>query len=179
MHVPQCNQPNLSMQELFLNPLEQLCILSLCRGVAQGVGPEIRQNACQNGVLMKLSPGLPDQQRLLDTSSEAHPGGSGELRRESRRSLSFGKEKLKSRVGPSCQCSPGATPCTPRVPNLAGIPRKHAEQALILRLWPNIVLAWFPCLHHFSLPDALMGDNALSALEPKFAPHFFTPKGQI
>jgi len=39
--------------------------------------------------------------------------------------------------------------------------RKHADQVLILRLWPNIVLAWFPCLHHSCLPDALMGDHAL------------------
>eukprot|EP00983_Pelagomonas_calceolata_P053299 1143245-Pelagomonas_calceolata.AAC.5 len=38
-----------------------------------------------------------------------------------------------SQPNPSCHCSPGATPCTPGPPNLAGIPRKHAEQALILR----------------------------------------------
>eukprot|EP00983_Pelagomonas_calceolata_P015141 482383-Pelagomonas_calceolata.AAC.1 len=38
---------------------------------AQGAGPKKRQNACQNGVLKKLSPRLPDQKRWLGTSSGA------------------------------------------------------------------------------------------------------------
>eukprot|EP00983_Pelagomonas_calceolata_P068569 1149975-Pelagomonas_calceolata.AAC.7 len=52
---------------------------------AQGVGPEIKQNPCQNGVSRKLPPGLPDQQRCLGTLSGAHSGGSGGLGRGSRK----------------------------------------------------------------------------------------------
>eukprot|EP00967_Tisochrysis_lutea_P100401 scaffold149758_cov13-Tisochrysis_lutea.AAC.1 len=50
-------------------------------GGAQGVGPESRHDPCQNEVLKKAPPDLPDHQRLLGTSSGACLGGSGGLGR--------------------------------------------------------------------------------------------------
>eukprot|EP00983_Pelagomonas_calceolata_P111114 1159748-Pelagomonas_calceolata.AAC.5 len=46
-------------------------------GGSQGMGPGSRQNPCQNGVLRKLPPGLPDQQRWLGTLAGALFGGLG------------------------------------------------------------------------------------------------------
>eukprot|EP00983_Pelagomonas_calceolata_P115530 1160210-Pelagomonas_calceolata.AAC.3 len=73
--VPHCDQQILSMQDLCLYPPGQLCILSA--GGAQGAGPGNRQNACWSGVVWKLFPGLPDQQRWLGTSSRACFGVQG------------------------------------------------------------------------------------------------------
>eukprot|EP00983_Pelagomonas_calceolata_P039230 1137084-Pelagomonas_calceolata.AAC.2 len=57
--------------------------------------------------------------------------------------------------------------------NLACIPAKLAGEALILRLLPK---CWFPCLHHFCLPDALISDHTLIALGPVSAPLMFSLK---
>eukprot|EP00983_Pelagomonas_calceolata_P078936 1154452-Pelagomonas_calceolata.AAC.1 len=86
------------MQDLCLDLSERLCILSLCPGVCQGVGPETRQNTCgvKSGDSWKLSPGLPDQQRWLGTLSGAYSGGSRGLGRGSQELPKFGREKLKS-----------------------------------------------------------------------------------
>eukprot|EP00983_Pelagomonas_calceolata_P100975 1158638-Pelagomonas_calceolata.AAC.6 len=48
----------------------------VCAGIRSGCGVKNRQNACRNGVSRKLSPGLPDLQRWLGTSSGAYSGGS-------------------------------------------------------------------------------------------------------
>eukprot|EP00967_Tisochrysis_lutea_P056044 scaffold70693_cov20-Tisochrysis_lutea.AAC.3 len=52
-------------------PPEQLCILSVCRGWPGVWGQKAGKNACQNGILRKLSPGLPVQQQWLGNSSGA------------------------------------------------------------------------------------------------------------
>eukprot|EP00983_Pelagomonas_calceolata_P096936 1158188-Pelagomonas_calceolata.AAC.12 len=44
-------------------------------GGAQGVRPESNQNACHNGTLRKLPPGLADQQQWFGISSEAKVWG--------------------------------------------------------------------------------------------------------
>eukprot|EP00983_Pelagomonas_calceolata_P073073 1151996-Pelagomonas_calceolata.AAC.6 len=70
---------------------------SLPRG-AQGVGPESRQNACQNGALRKLPPVLPEQLRWLGTSSRAYfgvSGGPGVGARNHFPDLNFGRENGK------------------------------------------------------------------------------------
>eukprot|EP00983_Pelagomonas_calceolata_P016301 515361-Pelagomonas_calceolata.AAC.3 len=44
--------------------------------------------------------------------------------------------------------------CTPGPPNLSqDMPRKYAEQVLILRLGPNTLLAWLPSSHHLCLAN--------------------------
>eukprot|EP00983_Pelagomonas_calceolata_P018388 575708-Pelagomonas_calceolata.AAC.6 len=73
--------------------------LGFVPGVAQGLGPESRQNACQDGVLRKLSPGLPDQQRWLGTLLGAHFGESGGLGRGPENcstDLNYGREMARS-----------------------------------------------------------------------------------
>eukprot|EP00983_Pelagomonas_calceolata_P005066 165004-Pelagomonas_calceolata.AAC.2 len=69
---------NFVVFHLFLPPLPPVsphpCLKFVTVGT-QGVGPGNRQNSCQNGVLRKLPPGLPDLQQWLGTLPGAYSGG--------------------------------------------------------------------------------------------------------
>eukprot|EP00983_Pelagomonas_calceolata_P109711 1159586-Pelagomonas_calceolata.AAC.13 len=78
------------------------------------MGPENRQNACQNGALRKLPPGLPDQQPWMGTSSGANSEGSGGQGQLSRNSLPIpqfwqGKWSVRITEQPVCHLEPQQT----------------------------------------------------------------------
>eukprot|EP00967_Tisochrysis_lutea_P044276 scaffold53658_cov23-Tisochrysis_lutea.AAC.1 len=93
----------------------------------------------------------------------------GSLRGWGGENIAQSRESLPGPQTPSCHCSPRPTPCTLGPPHLTGIPRRHAEHVPIPRLWPDIMLVRFPCLHNFRLPDALMRDHT-PVLGPTFCP---------
>eukprot|EP00983_Pelagomonas_calceolata_P103110 1158882-Pelagomonas_calceolata.AAC.7 len=92
--------------------------------------------------------GLPTMEKEVQTAGTCAPRSDACTFRRADQSLMFWSS-------PSCHCLPGVTPCTSGPPNLTGNLESMLKKSSCSVFLPTKVLVWFPCLHHFHLPDAL------------------------